>query len=132
MDRMRDIKIAATKSTPEVKINASKSSISIKGRSIPEDATKFYHPVLDWLEKHASDTDDITLNLYLEYINSSSKKMLIDIFANASELNTAQKHHITIHWQYDDDDEEMKEVGEVLQKKFNLNFSFEPIHDEEE
>jgi len=127
-EQRKNFNIPATKSTPEVRICASQSHISIKGRSITEDASKFYHPVIDWIEKHGAETNNITLNLYLEYLNSDSKRILSVIFANTYELkkNNA-KSSINVHWQYDNDDDDMKVVGEVLQQKFNINFSLEPI-----
>lgn len=121
---MEDYKIEATDSTPMVNLNAGEGIIELKGRSIPEDAAAFYFPILDWLKMYNDNPQPTTRFIfYLEYINSISQKMLADIFLKALQLKNSGKH-VKIVWQYDEDDEEMLEEGQIFAQKFNLEIEF--------
>lgn len=114
------IKIQATESTPFVLLDAANRRIELAGRSIPEDASAFYFPILDWLEKYIKESPGKTsFTFYLEYINSISQKMLIDIFLKASALRNAGTE-IEILWYYDEEDEEMYDEGNVFKNKLGL------------
>lgn len=117
---MDSIRIPATDSTPFVLLDASNHRIELSGRSIPEDASAFYFPILDWLDKYIKETSGkTTFSFYLEYINSISQKMLIDIFLKASALKNAGRE-IEILWYYDEEDEEMQDEGNVFRQKLGL------------
>jgi hypothetical protein len=117
----------ATDSTPMVNLNAAEGLIELKGRSIPEDAAAFYFPILDWLTTYNENPGPSTkFVFYLDYINSISQKMLADVFIKALQLKNSNKQ-IKIVWQYDVDDEEMLEEGQIFAQKFNLDVEFEAV-----
>lgn len=124
---MEALRLAATDSTPEVTLDAMEGMIELKGRSIPENASSFYLPIIDWLTHYTEHpSSKTTFNFYLEYINSISQKMLVDIFHKAEELRSSGKN-IEINWMFDEDDEEMLEEGEVFNSKFNLEMNLKPV-----
>ena len=53
---MRPLLIAATAKTPQIEWNDEQSTLTLSGRSIPENAVEFYRPVLDgpmvWKRTH--------------------------------------------------------------------------------
>jgi hypothetical protein len=117
---MENIRIEATDNTPFVNFDATKGFIELSGRSIPEDASAFFFPLIDWLSGYNQNPKDKTVfHFYLEYINSISQKMLIDIFLKACELKNAG-HNLEIVWFYDEEDEEMHDEGSVFRNKLNL------------
>ena len=48
---MTDILLEGTAKTPEVKFSTDPISMSLSGRSIPENSIEFYKPLLDWVDQ---------------------------------------------------------------------------------
>jgi len=88
--------------------------ITIKGRSIPEDAFEFFEPVVEacrkYVEKPAKHT---VIEIHLDYINSGSKKYLTNIFT-VLETSYLDGNGYEISWIYDHDDEAMLDLGNDL------------------
>ncbi|HCA83973.1 MAG TPA: nuclear pore complex subunit [Flavobacteriales bacterium] len=113
------IRIEATEASPFILLDPA-GKVEVKGRSIPEDASAFFFPIHDWLEQYTKHpAAKTTFLFYLEYINSISQKMLIDIFLRAKELKDAGKD-LEIFWYYDEEDEEMYEEGNIFRQKLGL------------
>ncbi len=68
---METIYIEETAKTPFIKFNAVEGRLAIKGKSITENAHKFYNPIInDWLEQYATKPHkQTTANIELEYFN---------------------------------------------------------------
>jgi hypothetical protein len=108
------IKIQGTDDTPKVILDAGKESpyMEISGRSLPEDVVAFYDPILEWLDDYAENPLDKTVfNFKLEYFNTASSKLLLDILLRLEQLHE-DGHEVLIRWHYPDDDEDMEEAGE--------------------
>ena len=50
---METIKIQGTEDTPKIILDAGNDIMEISGRSLPEDVSSFYEPVLNWLNEYA-------------------------------------------------------------------------------
>ncbi len=123
---MEDLKIEATDSTPEIYCEVSTRRIMFRGRSIPENATSFYSPVFDWIENYKqSDAPKTELEFYLDYINSISQKIILDILNEFSDLKE-KGNDVKVKWVYEADDEEMEDEGRVFASKVNLDFELIP------
>lgn len=48
---MEAIKIKGTEDTPNVVLDAAANVMEISGRSLPEDVSSFYGPILNWLSE---------------------------------------------------------------------------------
>ena len=124
---MKLLELDATESTPEIRFDPQEGILKIKGRSIPENATTFYYPLIDWLREYShSPKPGTTLDLYLEYINSISQKMVLEIFHIALDLHE-KTGDLVVNWYYDEDDEEMMEEGEIYSRKFPFNVTLKPV-----
>ena len=111
-----------TLKTPYIKFDGEKGLIEIKGRSIPENSIEFYKPLIDWLEKFAGQSSGKTsVNVKLEYFNTSSSKCILDIFRKL-ELIHKKGDEVEINWYYEEDDEDMFEAGEDYQSIINIPF----------
>ncbi|MDG5800107.1 DUF1987 domain-containing protein [Marinilabiliaceae bacterium ANBcel2] len=109
--------------TPYVMLDGEKGLIEIKGRSIPENSVEFYKPLIDWLDTYGEDPKDTTtVNVQLEYFNTSSSKCILDIFKKL-ELIYKKGTKVQINWYYEEDDEDMFEAGEDYQSIINIPFS---------
>ena len=116
---MEDIRIEGTPKTPTVHFNAASGSLDIKGRSIPENSIEFYKPLMDWIEEYAKSAQPkTTVNIQLEYFNTSSSKCILDLFKKLEAVN----NEIVINWYYEEDDEDMLEAGEDYDAIINSPF----------
>ncbi|MBS1647757.1 MAG: DUF1987 domain-containing protein [Bacteroidetes bacterium] len=119
---MEKYNIEGTPKTPAVNFDLAAGLLEIRGRSIPENSIEFYKPVTDLLDKYgASPKANTTVNVQLEYFNTSSSKCILDIF---KKLETIHKggSSIAINWYYEEDDEDMLEAGEDYQAIISVPF----------
>jgi hypothetical protein len=111
-----------TPKTPYIRFDGEKGLVEIKGRSIPENSIEFYKPLIDWLEKYgAQPSEETSVNIQLEYFNTSSSKCILDIFKKL-ELIYKKGSPVEINWYYEEDDEDMFEAGEDYQSIINIPF----------
>ena len=119
---MESISIEGTAKTPTIKFEVDKGFLEIKGRSIPENSIEFYKPLIDWLEKYSlSPKVDTSVNIQLEYFNTSSSKCILDVFKKLESIHN-KGGKIVINWYYEEDDEDMLEAGEDYQAIINVPF----------
>jgi hypothetical protein len=122
------MKIERTSKTPEVLLDSEQGSITLIGRSIPENSIEFYAPVMEWIEKYSIDAKPQTqFNIHLEYFNTSSSKCILDILKKLRNLDQAGKTKVLVNWYYDEDDEDMLEAGEDYREIVNLSFNMIPV-----
>lgn len=109
---MSVIKIQGSDDTPTVVLDKENNTFEISGRSLPEDVVAFYNPILDWLTEYAKDPLEKTVfNFKLEYFNTASSKLLLDVLLKLEDIN-GSGHDVLVKWHYPDDDEDMEEAGE--------------------
>ncbi|MDR1667768.1 MAG: DUF1987 domain-containing protein [Bacteroidales bacterium] len=119
---MDTLLIEGTQKTPTVRFDASKGLVEIKGRSIPENSIEFYRPLVEWLEKYATEAKSQTqVNIQLEYFNTSSSKCILDVFKKLEAIHKANSG-VTINWFYDQDDEDMLEAGQDYESIIRVPF----------
>ena len=122
---MENLIIEATKSSPKIDFNQSSNTLLIHGESYPEDTTLFYEPVFSWLEEYLELLEEkAVVNIELIYFNSSSSRVLMDIF-DMLEDASEEGRDITINWIYEEDNDASEEYGEefaddIENVKFNL------------
>ncbi len=116
---MENFSLTGTPKTPTVELNASSGTLLLKGRSIPENSIEFYKPILAWIEQYsASAKEETTLQIQLEYFNTSSSKCLLDVFKRMETL----QGKVVIEWYYENDDEDMLEAGEDYEAIIHVPF----------
>jgi len=109
---METIKIQGSEDTPKIILDAGNEILEISGRSLPEDVTSFYEPVLNWLNEYAENPNKKTVfNFKLTYFNTASSKLLLDILMKLEEMHE-KGQEVLIRWHYPEDDEDMAEAGE--------------------
>ena len=109
---METIKIMGTDDTPTVILDAENDIFEISGRSLPEDVTAFYDPILNWLDEYAANPNPKTIFTFkLVYFNTASSKLLLDILMKFEEMRE-NGLDVLIKWYYPEDDEDMQEAGE--------------------
>ncbi len=121
---MEVINIKGTDDTPSVILDKENGVFEISGRSLPEDVTQFYQPILDWIDEYAKDPNDKTEVMFkLEYFNTASSKVLLDVLLKYEEIND-EHGNVVIKWHYHEDEEDMKEAGEEYQDIVTVPFEY--------
>jgi len=117
---LKNLVIKATEKTPYIDFDLKHNILKIKGQSYPEDTFKFYTPILTWLnsyKKNLNKNSEILVKLEIIYFNSSTAKVLFDIFDMFEDIaKTGAK--VTVSWLYDEEDETIKEYGEEFAEDF--------------
>jgi len=126
---MESISIEGTPKTPSVSFDANTGIIEIKGRSIPENSIEFYRPLVEWLEEYSKEPQKLTtVNIQLEYFNTSSSKCILDVFKKLEAIKKA-KNEVIINWYYEEDDEDMLEAGEDYESIIRIPFKMIEVVD---
>lgn len=114
---MKDLKIEKTQSTPYIYFDSAKNLLVIRGESFPENAAKFYAPVLDWLKEYTDTLVDqiVTMEFEIIYFNSSTSKIYMIIF-DMMEERVKDGKNIRINWKCDKRNELAIECGEEFKE----------------
>ena len=121
---MEALRIQETHKTPEVLFDPINEVFEIKGKSIPDDAELFFESILSWIEDYVSNPNENTIiKIDLEYFNISSSKRILFMFYKLNELKEKGKN-IKIIWYYNEEDEDMFEVGQDYAFMVKIPFDF--------
>ena len=120
---MNNLTINAGKDTLSIYCDRETGVISMVGISYPQDAADFFNPVFDWLENYINEVRcTVTLNLYIDYLNTSSTKCLFD-FIDRLEHYYKGGNDAQVNWYYEEHDEDIKETGLEFQEDMDLPFA---------
>jgi hypothetical protein len=120
---MENLVIPFKKRSPQIDFKTS-GELSIFGNCFPEDPKGFFRPILDWMEEfRANHKGDVNLTVDLNYVNTSSIKILLELIQGVTDNF---KSKAKINWIYEIEDEDMLEVGEDLEKVTEFKFNFQP------
>lgn len=127
---MEVLSIKGSHETPEVLLDKDAGKFSITGKSLPEDVKEFYNPIICWINEYAgSPNPETVLTIKMDYFNTASSKMILEIFEVIKEIQDAG-HKVRIDWYYQEDDEDMQDAGEdyadIVEVPFNF-ISYQPI-----
>lgn len=119
------ISIEAAKNSPDIYINSITGQGYIKGNAILENASCFFHSILDWMNMNlvSSSLKSFEFNCHIKCFNSSALKYFGDILKIIMKMND-NGVNIIINWYYDEDDEDIYEMGEEYMALFNLPMKF--------
>ena len=120
---MDNLLIESTKKTPDIAFHAD-GRFRISGRSIPEDASKFYDDIFEWVYFYCqTPSESTTVDIELEYFNSGSSKALLHILRALAEI-AKRGHKLTINCYYEEGDDDIMERGEYYESILEIKFNF--------
>ncbi len=100
---MEPIFIKATDVSPEVIFNPGDKKFSISGWSRPESPSKFYSPVMKWIQDNGeSQLGGATINFKIEYFNTPSARVIREILDLLESLHK-KGVKVNVNWYYDDE-----------------------------
>lgn len=120
---MERLVIEKTDDTPAIDFNAETRELNISGRSLPEDVTTFYAPVLNWLDQlEETPVGEFKFIVNLEYFNTASSKLILDILMKIEDIHSAGDNTFEIIWNYDKRDTDMEEAAEEYSELVEVPF----------
>jgi hypothetical protein len=118
---MKDLIIEESRLRPNVYFSATKGLLNIEGRCLLEYAEEVFDVMNKWLEDYTKNPGKQTsINIALEYFNSSSAKALVRFLALSKKLET--RSELSINFYYDDENilEYGKDFSEIVDIEFNF------------
>lgn len=129
---MEKLIIEPTANSPRIVLDPDARNFEFSGESRPENVRKFYLPILEWLEAYIAEqnklgdgerSSGLVCQFNFEYFNSTSAKYILDIFKSLNTIN-ALGISLEIKWLYEQDDEDMLEVGQEMSRMSKLSFDY--------
>jgi hypothetical protein len=122
-----DVNSIATKETPEIQFDTKKGTLSLTGRSFPENAIEFYSEldkaVFSYIQNPQPHTS-IAINLV--YYNTATSKILVKLLMYFEPL-PKKGFDVNIKWYYATNDEIIFEKGEEIKSVIYLPFELVAI-----
>jgi hypothetical protein len=117
---MKNLIIDKTKKNPQVEF-LEDGNLKMEGKAYGEDPKKFFEPLLSWCRNLSS--QNMSLEVKLNYLNTSATKYMFDIIRTIDANNQITKKEIK--WFFDEDDEEILELGQIIEEStYSTNFFF--------
>ncbi|MES2592424.1 MAG: DUF1987 domain-containing protein [Bacteroidota bacterium] len=131
---MDSLIIEATEDSPKILFDTASNRFTISGESRPENAGKFYTPVINWIVKFEETTlavqksenkegSPLAFVFKLDYFNSTSAKYIMDILLILKKFSD-QGYKINVEWHYDKRDDDMLDAGNEFSDTVDLKFDF--------
>ena len=119
---MDNLNLRATQSTPSIDAVFAAGKIEMRGDSYPENSFEFFAPVVLWIEKFLrNESTPFSLELHLLYLNTSSVKVIMDIF-DLLEDEHKRGREVSVQWFYDPDNSRIAELAEEFKEDCSFPF----------
>ena len=111
--------VEETERTPGVTFDPGEGALVLSGESYPEDAGKFYGPILQTIQEYlkSESAKSLSVSMRMIYFNSSSAKAVMNLF-QMLETAAASGIPVSVSWYHDPDDDMMEEMGEDFSEDF--------------
>ena len=136
---METLDIKGDDINPSIHLNHFENKFSIIGESRPENPLKFYGAAFKWFNdyfnyiyilndlEHSKIKISKTIKIDLEYFNSTSAKVLFDLFVLLKVTGKEKfKINFEIDWFYHAEDLDMLDAGKEMEGMCGLKFNYHP------
>jgi hypothetical protein len=115
--------VESTEDTPQVLLDPGAGIFRIVGNSYPENTSKFYVPVLDWMKDLIAShpAKPMVFEFSFDYFNTSSSKYILEILRLIQQYKELG-NDVKVQWYFLEDDTDMQETGEDYQNTINVDF----------
>ncbi len=126
---MKAFRKQGSSDTPEIIFDPYNDYFEINGSSLMSNAIDFYAPLLEWLKEYSRyPNDEVVVEVIMGYFNTSSSKLLLDVFHAFEEIVENKKdghsYKVVIRWHHEISDVEMKSAGKDYEAMLELPFEF--------
>lgn len=113
MKEIKNIFEESTEKTPQIDFNYLTGELILDGKSIPENATKIYEPLLNWVTEYVKNSRQTTnLRLNLEYFNTATSIWLAKIVSSLCKIENPE-NILFIHLYFDIEDFDSMDVDDI-------------------
>lgn len=127
---MNSLVIQPTIDSPYVNLDKHNNVFEIKGKSLPENVNVFYQPIIDWFSDYFKNPNEETIiHFKLDYLNTASSKALLSLLLVVED---AVKNGliVKVKWYYEEDDEDMRDIGEEYSDLIQIPFEIIKLDNE--
>lgn len=125
---MTMIDIPATKFSPRVVISEENKTCSISGECYPENSFVFFEPIFQWLHAGLPRIRELTFQVNIPYMNSSSAKCMLDILDLLDEA-ARQGCMVKVVWYYERGNERALDLAEEFCEDIGIPFDIVPFEE---
>lgn len=123
---MRPLRFDETSDTPEVNLDKDRGRFEFYGKSMPENPTEFFLPIIEWFKEYVKNPNkETTLIFKMDYFNTASSKKILEILSLLLEIHK-KKMSVIVNWHYRSNDDDMKETGETFSEIIHIPFRITP------
>jgi len=124
-------RVEPTEVTPLIDFSSDTGELKITGKSFWEDVNSVYDPAIKWLKDNyiTNPPASTTLVVELQYFNTATAKLLLDIFGVLEELLEKGKT-AKVEWRYLEIDEDLEEAGEDYKVMTKLPIELVALEDD--
>jgi len=124
---MTSLEIPIGDNTPSVSWVPATATFHIAGKCFPENALKFYGPLLKFLDSlDFNNEGTVVFSFQFEYLSSSSLISLLELL-RAIERKNSTVNPLVIDWRYENDDEDMYKLGLDYNRLIALDFQLSAV-----
>lgn len=126
---MEPLQIKATNDSPGINFDKQLGKYLVFGKSYPEEARKFYDPILLWLDEYTENPNKETIfEFRLDYYNSATSTMLLEILYTLEKI-VQNGNKVVVIWNYLEIDDDMLDTGKEYSEMVKIPFEFKAIKD---
>lgn len=121
---MENLVINNTFNSPQVLFNVKSGELSIMGNSTSENPLEYFNPIMRWIEEYSiAPNPNTTVNIFMVHFNTVSYKCLLGFFKKLQAISEKGKK-VKICWHYDQDDDDLLEMGQDYEDIIDVPFEF--------
>jgi hypothetical protein len=119
---MNDLLIEGSVSSPTVRGEWENGILYMEGDSYPENSYELYSSMVAWVERYLKESSEpLTLELTLLYLNTSSIKVMMDMFDEMEE-RFQEGRQVAVNWYFDKENERVAELAEEFKEDCTFPF----------
>ncbi len=119
---MKSLYIEGNELNPKIILSKDENQFEISGSSLADEPEENFRPALNWLLTYRENANPKTiLEFKMNYINTASTKHILDLISSLEKMPNS-----SVVWFYNDNNIDMKEIGEEFAEIVNIPFDFRP------
>lgn len=89
-----------------------KGTLKMEGRAIPEDASKFFNPLIEYVDQIKVKV--VIFDINLEYFNTAASKKILELLKHLDANNKIKT--VRINWHFEEGDEDSIDTAEIFEE----------------
>ena len=117
-----NLSVPGSQSTPSIRADWKAGVVVMSGESYPENSFELYDQLIQWINSYLNSSEhSLTLELHLNYLNTSSIRFMIDIF-DLLESAFEDGKEVLVQWMFDDRNTRSSELGAEFKEDYTFPF----------